>query len=175
MHDTKLFEHLSRVEIFSLGGSCWEDYLYTIPKPPYKSVVILDGDKFDSVKQACRKYKKLKLNTAEFEFYGDIYSLIAQSPNSQNLLLDLVENSTEGRDLEEDDSDVIKDSPVPVICLKEKCIEKYIDPDYDCDHPPENYDKVAHGIENALRLTEIPDEFKAIFNWIINEIKSSKY
>jgi len=39
------YEMLNKVGIYHLGGSFWLHLLSTIPSPPYKSVVILDGDK----------------------------------------------------------------------------------------------------------------------------------
>ena len=92
----------NEIGIYHLAGDNWMHLLYTIPKEPYKCMVILDGDKAKSkvnAKEVCEKYNRAKFeNISRFKFYQDIGEISFDS----NLH--------------------------PVYCLKRKEIEYYFDP-----------------------------------------------
>ena len=90
-------EKLNNVGIYHLNGDFWEHMLNTIPKPPYKCILIFDGDKKEKVIKICDNYKQ-ELN---IEFCDTLEML-------QNVL---------NRD----------DDFHPVYCLKKSRIEYYLD------------------------------------------------
>lgn len=50
-----LHETINKIGIHHLGGDFWIHLLSTIPKRPYTSIIVLDGDKRDLVPQALKK------------------------------------------------------------------------------------------------------------------------
>ena len=64
------------IGIYHLGGDNWMNLLYTIPREPYKCMVILDGDKSKAkvnAKEVCEKYNKAEFeNISRFKFCGNI-------------------------------------------------------------------------------------------------------
>jgi ABC-type multidrug transport system ATPase subunit len=134
------FEHLNRVGIYHLCGDLWSHLLYTIPKPPYKCMIILDGDKRDKVEEVCKKYGESKVNASEFVFCKTIEDLAASFGGEKH----------------------------PIYCLKENCIEKYLIPEFDCTKTPENYNynKNRDDPKKAEELQEIPEEIRSIFSVI---------
>ena len=66
------FEIENKIGIFHLCGDFWKHLLYTIPKPPYKCIIILDGDKRDRVQKIIEKHNKSITNASKFEFAKSI-------------------------------------------------------------------------------------------------------
>ena len=143
----KSLQMLNRTQIYTLGGDFWEHLLYTIPKPPYKCLVILDGDKQELCKEVCKKYEKSGVNTSKFEYYKNIEST-KMSFNNEKRVWPINEQKKHS-----------------IICLKKDCIEKYFNPNFDCKNPPENYNKIIDGIKKAEEMKEIPEELKKIFDY----------
>jgi len=95
------YEILNKIGIYHLGGDFWEHLLYTIPKGPYKTIVILDGDKRDEAEKVVDKYNKSKsTNLPTFVFCRSNDELII----------------------------ALKKGNCPVYCLKKDNIEKYLKP-----------------------------------------------
>lgn len=137
------FEVLNKVGIYHLCGDFWRHLLYTIPKHPYKCIVILDGDKRKVVKEVCKKHNESKVNTSRFVSCKDTKNL---------------KNSFGGENH-------------PIYCLKEICIEKYLFQEFDCTNIPDNYSKKRDGPRKAGKLERIPEEIKEIFNVIFGKKK----
>ncbi|VUT27505.1 MAG: recombination protein F [Candidatus Syntrophoarchaeum sp. GoM_oil] len=135
-------EILNKIGIYHLAGSFWEHLLYTIPKSPYKCIVVLDGDKREEAREICDKYNKITVNTSRFNFcekVGDV-KFISEA-----------------------------DGKHPVYCLKEECIEEYLDPKPDCADP--DYNKKVEGSKIAEEMDVIPEELKILFEIILKEVE----
>ena len=61
------FEIENKIGIFHLAGNNWGHFLYTIPKPPYKCMIILDGDKKKKAEEVVRKYNESNINASKFK------------------------------------------------------------------------------------------------------------
>lgn len=60
---------LNRAGFYHLAGDNWRHMLYTIPGKPYKSIILLDGDKRNEVDDVLEKYEKSRLeNLPSFTF-----------------------------------------------------------------------------------------------------------
>uniref|UniRef100_A0A7V3KPS3 ATPase AAA-type core domain-containing protein n=1 Tax=candidate division WOR-3 bacterium TaxID=2052148 RepID=A0A7V3KPS3_UNCW3 len=136
------FEILNKVGVYHLCGDFWSHLLYTIPSPPYKCIIILDGDKKERAKEVCEKYKMATALTSKFDFCEKI----------------------------EDIGLRLSEGVHPIYCLQENCIEKYIIPDFDCNNPPQNYNKRVDGPKKAEELTEIPGEIRQMFERIFGTL-----
>lgn len=143
----KSLQMLNRIQIYNLGGDFWEHLLCTIPKPPYKCLVILDGDKQELCKEVCKKYEKSGVNTSKFKYYKNIESTKMFFNNEKRVW------------------PINEQEKHSIICLKKDCIEKYFNPNFDCKNPPENYNKIIDGIKKAEEIKEIPEELKKIFDY----------
>lgn len=55
------FKIINRIGVYHLGGSFWKHLLYTIPKTPYKSIIVLDGDKREEGRKVVEEYNKNRL------------------------------------------------------------------------------------------------------------------
>jgi len=132
-------DELSKVGIYQLGGSNWKHLLYTIPKPPYKCIIVLDGDKREEAREICEKYNKSKINASKFRFCQSI-----------DEVAEVYDENKEH----------------PVYCLKEDCIEKYLFPDFDCKNPPKNFNKKVKDAQEAEEKDEIPSEIEELFETI---------
>ena len=133
---------LNKVGIYQLGGSNWKHLLYTIPKPPYKCIIVLDGDKREEAREICEKYNKSEINASKFRFCQEINEVRRVYDENQ-------EHS--------------------VYCLKEDCIEKYLFPDFDCKNPPKNFNKKVKDAQEAEEKDEIPSEIEELFKNTIGE------
>jgi predicted ATP-dependent endonuclease of OLD family len=144
------FEILNKVGVYHLCGDFWRHLLYTIPKPPYKCIIILDGDKREMAKEVCKKYSSTTATAPKFALCEEIQDI--------------------GRELSREEAH-------PIYCLKESCIEKYIIPAFDCANPPRNYNKRVDGPKKAEELTDIPHEIKQLFEMIFGTLGlgSKKY
>jgi hypothetical protein len=58
----------------------------------------------------------------------------------------------------------------PIYCLKEPCIEKYLDPKFNCSNLPQEYNKKTNGPEIA-ESSKIHDEIAQLFDVIIDDSK----
>lgn len=133
------FEIINKVGIYHLNGNNWQHLLYTIPKTPYKCIVILDGDKRKTAEEVCDEYNGLAINASKFRFCKTIEALKKSNGNESH----------------------------PVYCLEKECIEKYFAPDFDCADPPQGYNKKRDGPKTAEELGEIPEEITRIFDVIL--------
>jgi len=134
------FEIKNKIGIFHLCGDFWKHLLYTIPKPPYKCIVILDGDKRNLAKDVIEKHNAAVTNTSKFKICNT---------------LNEVKKVLKERNLH------------PIYCLKENCIERYLFHNFDCSKPPANYNKVKNGPKAAEKLEELPNELKELFKLIL--------
>jgi len=91
---------LNKIGIFHLGGDFWSHLLYTIPKSPYISIVILDGDKRPIVRKVIENYSRIDKDRFRIMDLDDILNLKKMRP----------------------------DIPCPIYCLKFPDIEDYLDP-----------------------------------------------
>jgi len=140
-------EVMSRVGMYHLGGDFWSHLLYTIPRYPYKCLLILDGDKKNNVKEVIQKHNDSDIISSKLKFCRTLRELDKFFGN--------------------------KDFH-PVYCLKYDCIEKYLelpiarylDSSFDCKNPPSNYLKKVHGVKNAEKMTKVPEEIAAIFDTV---------
>jgi hypothetical protein len=96
------FEIQNKIGIFHLCGDFWPHLLYTIPKPPYRCLVVLDGDKRDKVEGIIKKHNQSGANTSKFKLI---------------------------RSLAETGSAILSGEEVPIYCLEKNSIEDYLFPD----------------------------------------------
>lgn len=131
-------ELLNRIGIFHLAGDYWQHLLYTIPMPPYRCIVILDGEKRNDVEGILDKYNQMSEIVSKFEFADDIEQL---------------RDVSRKRDIH------------PVYCLKQKCIEEYLNPkpDYDAS----DYNKKIDGPSIAEEMQKVPDEIERLLEIIL--------
>lgn len=92
-------ERLNNIGIYHLGGNNWKHMLSTIPKNPYKCIILLDGDKIEIV-------NKIKNIVQNFELCATLDKLQSAFYNLNNA-----------------------DKPYLLYCLNEKTIELYLDKD----------------------------------------------
>jgi len=148
---------LSKIGIYHLAGDFWSHLLYTIPKSPYTSIVVLDGDKRPVVKQVVENYSRID---------KDRFRIVE---NPLTIDKDLLRISSLADVL----PDRVKlDNPCPVYCLKQSEIEDYLKPRptskeegpnvaYKMDHVPEEIEQLFDAIfqitnhhDNRKRLSE---------------------
>lgn len=94
---------LSRIGIFHLGGDFWSHLLYTVPKPPYTSMVILDGDKRKTISTVIQNYSKVEKDRFRLYDSDDIQEL----RRMRNGI------------------------PCPIYCLGQENIELYLETEYE--------------------------------------------
>jgi predicted ATP-dependent endonuclease of OLD family len=137
------FELLNSVGVYHLCGDVWRHLLYTIPRQPYRCLIILDGDKREEVKEVCQKYNESKIISPQFDFCASVEDIAAIFGSYRH----------------------------PIYCLKEDCIEKYLIPNYDCAKIPKDYNKKKENPQKAEELKEIPQEIIDIFSVIFGRPK----
>lgn len=139
----KWAEILNRIGVYHLAGDSWMHLLSTIPKPPYRCVVILDGDKKSDVEDVCNKYNNITENTSKFKLCKT---------------LDELKRTFGDRKLH------------PVYCLERDCIEEYLVPvpDYKSD----GYNKKVDGPKIAEEMKEVPKEIEDVFISIYKDISN---
>jgi len=131
-------EMVNRVGMFHLAGDFWCHLLYTVPKPPYRCLIILDGDKKQDAKKVCQKYDQAVENVSKFELVEDI----------------------------EDLADIMaKSDKHPIYCLKQKGIEEYLEHKF--DYEQKGYSKTIDGPRIAEEMRQIPEEIRSIFDAIL--------
>lgn len=142
------WEFFNRIGIYHLGGDFWMHLLYTVPKHPYKCIVILDGDKRAEAKKVCEKYEQSRNLTTTFKFCDELDDLKAYFKGDR-------QGKTSGLSH-------------PVYCLKKPCIEMYLDSKLDCQNLPQHYNKKDHGPRKAEDC-EICAEIKRLFDIILGK------
>ena len=139
----------NRIGIYHMSGSFYVHLLYTIPKHPYKCLLILDGDKKWETENICKKYNESFANVAKFKFCKTLNDVEPFFKNIDYINRELYQ---------------------PVYCLKKRCIEKYLFPRFNCKHPPKRFYKKIDGPKNAEE-NRVPDEIWQLFNIIISGLK----
>jgi len=71
---------LSKIGIYHLGGDFWSHLLYTIPKSPYSSIVVLDGDKREMLPEIIKNYSKIDKDRFRISKLRDIPKLTISCP-----------------------------------------------------------------------------------------------
>jgi hypothetical protein len=89
----------NRTGIFHLCGDFWPHLLYTVPKRPYRCIVVLDGNKRQEVPDIVKKHNESSANTSKFRFAAS---------------LDDVASTIENGDYH------------PIYCLRKDTIEEYL-------------------------------------------------
>ena len=133
-------ETVNRVGVFHLGGDFWCHLLYTVPRHPYKCVIVLDGDKKDKAKEVCQKYDEAVENVSKFELVNNIQQLA-------NI--------------------VTKPDKHPIYCLERNCIEEYLEPKPDYERP--SYNKKTEGPRIAENMGQVPEEIRNLIKAILKE------
>jgi len=100
-NNLSFFTILNRVAIYHLGGDFWSHLLHTLPKQPYKALLLFDGDKRTTVQEAVVSFNKNRLN------------------NLPKLLLVEKLSSIVNTD----------ENSIPVYCLSKTKMEKYLEPE----------------------------------------------
>jgi len=95
------FEVENKIGIFHLCGDFWKHLLYTVPKRPYRCLIILDGDKRNQAQKVIEKHNESVLNASKFEFAHSI----------------------------KDITRILESDKHPVYCLQKAKIEDYLFPD----------------------------------------------
>lgn len=133
-------ETVNRVGVFHLGGDFWCHLLYSVPRHPYKCVIVLDGDKKDKAKEVCQKYDQAVENVSKFELVDNIQHL-------SNIMA--------------------KSDKHPIYCLKRKCIEEYLEPKPDYEQP--GYNKKTEGPRIAEDMQQVPEEIQNLIKAILKQ------
>lgn len=141
-HKKKWLEHFNKIGIYHLNGSNWKHLISTIPKFPYKCIVILDGDKQDEAERICKKYENSNVNISKFKFCKDNTAL-------GNHLKRFKENEKH-----------------PIYCLEHECIERYFIDYFNIEIPTIGYDKNKKGMEYAQKM-DVPPKINKLFELII--------
>ena len=127
---------LNKIGIYHLAGDFWKHLLYTIPKKPYASIVVLDDDKRETAKQVIDKYATIEEGRFHmFDSLDKINKLVVGTTGNKLAFL----------------------HPCPVYCLKRPEIEDYLKP-----RPPSK----AEGPVIAYKMVNIPPEIEQLFNTI---------
>ena len=133
---------LNKMGIYHMGGSCWSHLLYTVPKKPYRCMIVLDGDKRKEVLEVCSKYDRSDINSSKFKFCettGEIKGTLSSDSH-------------------------------PVYCLKERCIEEYLEPKPNQEDP--TYNKKVRGPNIADMMNAVPGEIEEIFEMLLGGMGS---
>jgi hypothetical protein len=128
------FEFENKVGIYHLCGDLWSHLLYTIPRRPYRCIVVLDGDKREEVPSIIKKHNESNTNSSKFVF--------AQSAKEVAEALESDQNYQH-----------------PAYCLEKNCIEDYLS--VNAQDP--SYDKKVNGPQAAGALKELPKELFELF------------
>ena len=125
-----------------MAGSFWQHLLYTVPRQPYKCIIILDGDKKQEAEEVCRKYEESNINASKFKLCATVQldATVAELKS------------------------VLSGEFHPIYCLGKKCIEEYLDPRP--NYEDVRYDKKKDGPEIAEKMTVVPQKIEDIFTII---------
>lgn len=128
---------VNKVGIYHLAGDFWIHLLSTIPKSPYTSIIILDGDKRQIASEAIGKIKgeRFLIRSSSGELFGllDEISMIYDNYVEEGIRIPSV---------------------CPVLILKKSEIEDYLTPR---PTPKAKGPKIAHNMK------EVPEEIETIF------------
>jgi energy-coupling factor transporter ATP-binding protein EcfA2 len=139
------FVLFNRIGVFYLGGDLYADLLYTIPELPYRTVVILDGDKRDRIEEGIEKFNNSIFPKIELEYAGDPIKI-------------------EG---------ILSRKKTPVYCWGGSSIEKYLN--LDCKEVKKPHDKVLGGPKIADSMNQIPPEINDVIKILIGTLGFGKY
>jgi len=128
---------LSKIGIFHLAGDFWRHLLYTIPKRPYTSIVVLDGDKKEIAKEVVDKYGVIEMD--RFRIFDSLDEIIHEKRRRKPII----------------------PMPCPVYCLKNPEIEDYLETRYEAK-PLFKED----GPSVAYEMKHIPPEIEQLFDTI---------
>jgi len=138
---------LNRVGIFHLAGDFWQHLLYTVPRSPYRCIVVLDQEKIPKARNICERYAK---SGSALPSFGVI--------TKTDHLKEWAQYKDEpGREMFD----------VPIYCLAKMRIELYLDP-----LPPnllsQGYNKKVDGPRIAEAMKYVPDEITQIFHVMLD-------
>jgi len=137
----------NQIGIYHLAGDFWCHLLYTIPKAPYVSLIILDGDKLEIAKKVVGGY-------SEFEFDKYRFNLSTLEDLQNAKLGKTTKNLT---------------NICPIYCLQKNEIEDYLTP------RPSSKDKcpqVAFKMQEVPK--EIEQVFDIILKWMGINVSKNK-
>jgi len=140
-NDSNWIEIWNKTGIYHLGGDFWSHLLYTVPKTPYKCLIILDGDKKDTAKDVCKKLNMSHIAISQYNLIDKVNSLLKYDWKSE-------------------------ENGLPIYCLERSCIEEYLDPKP--DYNSSNYKKKIDGPRIAEKMDNIPEELENVFTAIIS-------
>jgi AAA15 family ATPase/GTPase len=129
---------MNKVGIYHLAGDFWTHLLFTIPKSPYTSIIILDGDKREKASQAIGKIKSKRFLIRGYS--DEMFDLLTEI----TMIYD--EYVEEGIRLP---------SVCPVFILKKPEIEDYLNP------RPE---AKSEGPKIAHNMKKVPEEIEKLFD-----------
>lgn len=127
----------NKVGIYHLAGDFWMHLLYTIPKKPYASIVILDGDKKELAIKVLENFASIEKN--RFEMLHSLDEIRAKKSMMESRGLPL---------------------PCYVYCLKHSTIEEYLD---SIPNPKEDGPLVAYEMKHVPQ--EIEKIFETLFSF----------
>jgi len=132
------FEIENKIGIFHLNGSNWRHLLYTVPKAPYRCILILDGNMKEEVPSVIKNHNKAKeeFNASEFRFASSV---------------------------EEVRNTFLQGSCHPIYCLQESSVEDYLF----TNGVPSNHDKKRDGPRAAEGLEKLPEEIYQLLLTIV--------
>jgi len=193
----KWIQLFNRIGIYHLGGDNWLHFLYLIPEKPYRSLVILDGDKRDTLMERYGQKLGMTLVTGRnysyiadmrFEIGSREFVLIISpyTPKEKYLppsLQEKIERQVQinkeiidkfGTGVDKSLSELFyiynQMGIVPIFILSKDCIEEYFGKN--CKDLGEGYDKKIHTPKLAEN-NDVPLEFKELFDAIFVDVQSS--
>ena len=101
---SRWYRILNKIGVFHLAGDFWSHLLYTIPKAPYISIVVLDGDKIDTARKVVEEYSQIERN--RFQLFETLEKLSKMKRSK----------------------DPDTPTPCPIYCLQGSKIENYLKP-----------------------------------------------
>jgi hypothetical protein len=119
--------------MFHLGGDVWVHLISTIPKPPYRSLIILDGDKRTTATEVVQKMKEYSSDFNRFELITNVGDITVALNTGKTV----------------------------IYCLEQDKIEDYLNIPTD-RYSSESYSKKIDGPQYADYLDQIPDELSTI-------------
>ena len=128
---------LSKIGIFHLAGDFWRHLLYTIPKRPYTSIVVLDGDKKEIAKEVVDKYGTIEMD--RFQMFDSLDELKHEKRRRKPII----------------------PMPCPIYCLKNSEIEDYLETRYETRPLFKE-----EGPSIAYEMQHVPPEIEQLFDAI---------
>jgi predicted ATP-dependent endonuclease of OLD family len=128
---------LNKIGIYHLAGDFWSHLLYTIPRSPYSSIVILDGDKRQEAEKLVVKYGAVEAD--RFYIFHSPESLSDYAKENREQMITLC----------------------PVYCLKHSRIEDYLETQHGTEPLPFGNEPVV-----AYEMKHVPQEIEQLFDVI---------